>query len=260
MATAQGRNGWLRAARQSLDRHRARQARSIKRSRSIGLLEARRRLEEELEAERIGNERYEAYRARGRMKNGRRFGVPPKPYAPPNVPRGEGQPHRPRLAAGAWDARLGQAAAFESQPADCDVPRPASRQSRACRPALKGSRRSRSTVPSSPTGSGARVRLWCSCTATSATCAPGSGSSTRSEPRTGRSPTAAGTPARTTTSSRAPTTRCSRTSTTSSPSCGRSKPPRRTWSRTRGVGSSACWPRSTIPRSCARSCSRSRRC
>jgi hypothetical protein len=28
---------------------------------------------------------YEAYRANGRMKNGRRFGSPPKPYAPPDL-------------------------------------------------------------------------------------------------------------------------------------------------------------------------------
>lgn len=89
VATAQGRNGWLRAARQSLDRHRAEQARPIKRSRPARLVEAKRRLEDELEAERVGNDRYEAYRACGRMKNGRRFGAPPKPYAPPDTPPGK---------------------------------------------------------------------------------------------------------------------------------------------------------------------------
>jgi hypothetical protein len=35
------------------------------------------------------NAAYEAYRARGVMKNGRRFGAPPKPYQPPAVPQGK---------------------------------------------------------------------------------------------------------------------------------------------------------------------------
>ena len=43
------------------------------------LLEARRRLEEDLDVERRANAEYEAYRARGVMKDGRRFGGPPKP-------------------------------------------------------------------------------------------------------------------------------------------------------------------------------------
>ena len=48
------------------------------------------RLEADLDAERCGNEAYEAYRAQGRMKDGRRFGGPPKPYTPPEVPDGKG--------------------------------------------------------------------------------------------------------------------------------------------------------------------------
>ena len=36
-----------------------------------------------------GNEAYEAYRAQGRMSDGRRFGGPPKPYQPPEVPAGK---------------------------------------------------------------------------------------------------------------------------------------------------------------------------
>jgi len=32
------------------------------------------------------NPAYEAYRARGRMKDGRRFGRPPDPYQPPATP------------------------------------------------------------------------------------------------------------------------------------------------------------------------------
>ncbi len=34
------------------------------------------------------NAAYEAYRARGRMKDGRRFGRPPDPYRPPDTPTG----------------------------------------------------------------------------------------------------------------------------------------------------------------------------
>jgi hypothetical protein len=47
------------------------------------------RLEEELEVERRANAEYEAYRARGVMKDGRRFGGPPKPYRPPDTPAGK---------------------------------------------------------------------------------------------------------------------------------------------------------------------------
>jgi len=52
-------------------------------------VEAKRRLEENLEVERRANAEYEAYRARGVMKDGRRFGSPPKPYQPPDTPAGK---------------------------------------------------------------------------------------------------------------------------------------------------------------------------
>jgi Transposase domain (DUF772) len=42
-----------------------------------------------LDAERQANEAYEAYRTRGRMKDGRRFGRPPDPYVPPELPAGK---------------------------------------------------------------------------------------------------------------------------------------------------------------------------
>src|SRR4051794_9269413 len=45
-------------------------------------------LEEELWTEVRANETYEDCRARGRMKAGRRFGGPPKPYTPPATPEG----------------------------------------------------------------------------------------------------------------------------------------------------------------------------
>jgi hypothetical protein len=89
VARVQGRDGWLLEAKRQLDQERWREAEPVPRSRSERLREAGRRLEEDLAAERRGNEAYRAYRARGRMKDGRRFGSPPKPYQPPSRPRGE---------------------------------------------------------------------------------------------------------------------------------------------------------------------------
>ncbi len=39
--------------------------------------------------EQRANDAYEAYRARGVMRDGRRFGRPPKPYTPPSQPVGK---------------------------------------------------------------------------------------------------------------------------------------------------------------------------
>jgi transposase len=89
VARTQGREGWLREAKRQLDHDRWRAAGPIPRSRSERLRDAGQRLEDELAAERRGNEAYEQYRATGRMKNGRRFGTPPKPYQPPASPQGE---------------------------------------------------------------------------------------------------------------------------------------------------------------------------
>jgi len=89
MATAQGRRGWLREAKRRLDERRAEEARPIPRSRPARLKEAKRRLEEEHEVECRANADYEPYRARGRMKDGRRFGRPPNPYLPPQTPAGK---------------------------------------------------------------------------------------------------------------------------------------------------------------------------
>jgi transposase len=89
-AIDQGRRGWLRDARQRLDERRAQQARPIPRSREARLAESRRRLEEELVAEREANEAYEAYRARGISRDGRRFGGdPPSPHHVPETPTGK---------------------------------------------------------------------------------------------------------------------------------------------------------------------------
>ena len=88
LATAQGRRGWLREAKRRLDAQRAEEARPVPASRPARLKEAKRRLEQELDVECRANAAYEAYRARGRMKDGRRFGRPPDPYRPPATPTG----------------------------------------------------------------------------------------------------------------------------------------------------------------------------
>ena len=89
LATAQGRRGWLREAKRRLDDKRAQEARPVPRDRPDRLREAKRRLEEEHRTECHANAAYEAYRARGRMKDGRRFGRPPDPFEPPPVPTGK---------------------------------------------------------------------------------------------------------------------------------------------------------------------------
>jgi transposase len=89
VARARGRRGWLREAKRQLDQDRWRDAAPVPRSRSERLLEAGRRLDDELAAERRANEAYERYRAAGRDKQGRRFSAPPKPYQPPETPQGE---------------------------------------------------------------------------------------------------------------------------------------------------------------------------
>ena len=52
------------------------------------MLEGKRLLEEEHEVLIEANRAYEAYRARGVMKDGRRFGRPPDPFVAPEVPEG----------------------------------------------------------------------------------------------------------------------------------------------------------------------------
>jgi hypothetical protein len=89
LSTAQGRRGWLRDAKRRLDEKRAEEARPIPRERPERLREAKRRLEEEHRTECQANAAYEAYRARGVDKNGKKFGRPPKPFEPPSAPAGK---------------------------------------------------------------------------------------------------------------------------------------------------------------------------
>ena len=88
LASGQGRRKWLREAQRRLDDKRAEQARPIPRSRPARLKESKRRLQEQLQTECQANAAYQAYRARGVMKNGRRLGAAPKPYEPPATPQG----------------------------------------------------------------------------------------------------------------------------------------------------------------------------
>ena len=69
---------------------REQEARPVPRSRPARLKEAKRRLDEQLFTECRANAAYEAYRARGVMRNGRRLGpnTTPKPYQPPEIPEG----------------------------------------------------------------------------------------------------------------------------------------------------------------------------
>jgi transposase len=88
LSTRQGREAWLRAARHRVDDQRAEEAWPVPHARQQRLKEAKRRLEEDLAAECAANTAYEEYRVHGRMKDGRRFGAPPKPYQPPETPAG----------------------------------------------------------------------------------------------------------------------------------------------------------------------------
>jgi len=90
LTSSQGRRKWLREAQRELDRRREQEARPVPRSRPARLKEAKRRLDEQLFTECRANAAYEAYRARGVMRNGRRLGpnTTPKPYQPPAIPEG----------------------------------------------------------------------------------------------------------------------------------------------------------------------------
>jgi Transposase DDE domain/Transposase domain (DUF772) len=90
LATGPGREKWLAEAKRRLDERRAKEARPIPGPRPKRLKEAKRRLEEELWTECRANEAYEAHRAGGVGRNGRRLGPQhqPKPYTPPQTPQG----------------------------------------------------------------------------------------------------------------------------------------------------------------------------
>jgi transposase len=85
----EGRRAWLREAKERLEAERAAEPEPIPRERSDRLEICRRRLVEDWRTECRANRDYEAYRARGVMKDGRRFGRPPNPHTPPAQPEGK---------------------------------------------------------------------------------------------------------------------------------------------------------------------------
>jgi transposase len=89
LATRGGRRAWLRDAKERLERERAQRPEPIPRDRQKRVEICHRRLVEGWQAERRANRDYEAYRARGVMRDGRRFGGPPKPYEAPAKPAGK---------------------------------------------------------------------------------------------------------------------------------------------------------------------------
>jgi len=90
LATEQGRRGWLREAKQRLEAERAANPKPVPQSRPARVKEAKRRLEEQLWVECRANEAYEAFRARGVDRTGRRLNdSSTKPYTPPGTPAGK---------------------------------------------------------------------------------------------------------------------------------------------------------------------------
>jgi len=89
LRTPNGRRAWLRQATEELERERAENPEPVRRDRAERLETCRRRLAEDWRAEHRANRAYEAYRARGVMRDGRPFGSPPKPYSPPAAPEGK---------------------------------------------------------------------------------------------------------------------------------------------------------------------------
>jgi transposase len=88
LSTRGGRRAWLREAKQRLEAARAANPEPVPRDREERLEICHRRLVEDWGAEHRANRAYEAYRARGVMKDGRRFGRPPDPHTPPVRPEG----------------------------------------------------------------------------------------------------------------------------------------------------------------------------
>ena len=85
----EGRRAWLREGRRALEAQRDREAREMPLGRQDRIDEVKRRFDEELAFTHAANRCYEQYRAKGRMRDGRRFGAPPHPYEPPLVPEGK---------------------------------------------------------------------------------------------------------------------------------------------------------------------------
>lgn len=87
----EGRRAWLREAGRELEARRAQEPWPVPRSRQARLVEAKRRMDEELAVEHAANQQYEHYRATARDRLGRKLASynRPNPYAPPLVPEGK---------------------------------------------------------------------------------------------------------------------------------------------------------------------------
>src|SRR5205807_1829815 len=88
----EGRQAWLREARRDAEARRAQSPWSVPRSRGERLVEAKRRMDEELAVEHAANEWYEHYRATATDRLGRKlssYNRHTKPYSPPLVPEGK---------------------------------------------------------------------------------------------------------------------------------------------------------------------------
>jgi transposase len=96
LASRGRRRAWLRDAKRRLDAERAARPEPVPRDRQERLELCHSRLVEDWRAEHKANRSYEAYRARGVMADGRRFGRPPDPLHTAHPARGQDQHHRPR--------------------------------------------------------------------------------------------------------------------------------------------------------------------
>jgi transposase len=89
LASRGGRRAWLRDAKRRLDAERAAQPEPVPQDRERRLEICHGRLVEDWRVEHEANRAYQAYRAGGVMKDGRRFGRPPDAYTPPAQPEGK---------------------------------------------------------------------------------------------------------------------------------------------------------------------------
>ena len=88
----EGRRAWLREARRDVEARRQENPWPVPRSRQERLMEAKRRMDEELAVEHAANEWYEHYRATAVDSVGRKlnsYNRKTKPYTPPLVPDGK---------------------------------------------------------------------------------------------------------------------------------------------------------------------------
>jgi transposase len=89
LTTRHGRKAWLKEAKQRLEAERAAKPEPVPRGRGARLETCRRRLLADWKAEHRASQAYEAYRERGVMRDGRRFGGPPKRHKPSEKPEGK---------------------------------------------------------------------------------------------------------------------------------------------------------------------------